>query len=126
MTQPEVSIFASSMKDVYRTRSATLLCNLQNFYPDVIKVVWNVAGSNEELESEKGELIHNVSSNTYSLYSWITIRKSDIGKIHKCRYKHESTGNSWKEKAYDTGKSMSLLCKLDSTEDTRDTLLFYR
>ncbi|XP_073405920.1 T-cell receptor gamma alternate reading frame protein [Dendrobates tinctorius] len=91
------------MKNAYKKGSVTLLCNLQNFFPAVIKVVWKISGRNEELEYENTEIMHNASNNMYSLYSWITVGNSDIGKIYKCMYKHESTGNTWNEKVYKTG-----------------------
>ncbi|XP_075684309.1 immunoglobulin kappa light chain-like [Rhinoderma darwinii] len=100
--KPDVIILATSKEVVKDTGSAILLCSLQNFFPDAIKVVWNVVGSNEELESEQGEIIHNVSSNLYSLYSWITIKKSDLGKIYKCMYKHQGNEKPWEETEYDT------------------------
>ncbi|XP_069588358.1 uncharacterized protein [Ranitomeya imitator] len=130
--QPEVSILASSMKNSCKKGSVTLLCNLQNFFPAVIKVVWNISGSNEKLESENTEIMHNASNNMYSLYSWITVRKSEIGKIYKCTYKHESTGNTWNEKVYNTdtcphNQSPSNLSTMVMTnklsKDTRDKIV---
>ncbi|XP_069588581.1 immunoglobulin kappa light chain-like [Ranitomeya imitator] len=103
--KPDVTILATTKEVVKDIGFATLLCNLQNFFPDMINVMWTAEGSNVELESEQGELIKNSSSQTSSLYSWITIKKSDIGKIYKCRYKHEgnvAVRDLWQEVAYDT------------------------
>lgn len=100
--KPDVTIFASSKRDLKTKNSATLLCNLQNFFPDVIIVKWIVAGSNHELKSEQGEIITNAFSNMSSVYSWITINNSDIGKIYKCRYRHEGNLKGWEEVQYNT------------------------
>ncbi|KAG8572504.1 hypothetical protein GDO81_012064, partial [Engystomops pustulosus] len=100
--KPDVTILATSMEVVRYAGSANLLCNLQNFFPDAIHVVWTIAGSNEELASEQGEIITDASSNQSSLYSWITIEKPNIGKVYKCKYKHEGNTNLWAEEEYDT------------------------
>ncbi|XP_040289865.1 immunoglobulin lambda-1 light chain-like [Bufo bufo] len=99
--EPHVTILASSKSDLRTKKSATLLCNLQNFFPDAIKVEWS-DGSNNKLESEQGKIITNASSDLSSLYSWITIKQSDIGSTYKCKYKHEGNGNQWKEETYNT------------------------
>ncbi|XP_044151387.1 uncharacterized protein LOC122939384 [Bufo gargarizans] len=98
---PKVTILASSKHDVRTKKSATLLCNLQSFFPDAIKVEWT-DGSNNKLESEQGTIITDASSDLSSLYSWITIKQSDIGSTYKCKYKHEGNGNQWKEETYNT------------------------
>ncbi|XP_075172247.1 uncharacterized protein LOC142243939 [Anomaloglossus baeobatrachus] len=103
--KPDVTILATSKEVVKDTGFATLLCNLQNFFPDMINVMWTVDGRDGELHSEQGELVKNESSQMSSFYSWITITKSDIGKIYKCRYKHEGNvamRDLWQEVTYDT------------------------
>ncbi|XP_069815794.1 immunoglobulin kappa light chain-like [Dendropsophus ebraccatus] len=98
--EPDVTILASRKSYVKTKKSATLLCNLQNFFPDVIDVSWTVAESNTELESAQGEIITNPYSKKSSLHSWISIQENDIGNIYKCRYKHE--GKAWVEVEYKT------------------------
>lgn len=100
--KPYVTVLATSKEVVKDIGSATLLCSLENFFPDLIKVVWTVTGSIDELESEQEEMINNASSGMSSLYSWITITDSDIGKIYKCRYKHEGNVKTWEEVEYNT------------------------
>lgn len=102
LEKPKVTILASSKKDLKTKKSATLLCNLQNFFPDVIVVQWIVAGSDDELKSEQGDIITNAFTNMSSLYSWITINYSDIGKTYKCRYRHDENLNEWAEVEYNT------------------------
>ncbi|XP_069815795.1 uncharacterized protein [Dendropsophus ebraccatus] len=109
--KPDVTILATSKEVVKHTGSATLLCSLQNFFPDAINVEWTIAGSNDQLESEKGEIIKNASSNMYSLYSWITIKAPGMGKMYKCRFKHEGNvlGKPWEEVEYDTAILMDMI-----------------
>ncbi|XP_044151386.1 immunoglobulin kappa light chain-like [Bufo gargarizans] len=100
--KPDVTILGTSKEIVKDTGSAILLCSLQNFFPDVINVVWRADGGIEVLESEQGEIIKNASSDLSSLYSWITIKKPGIGKIYKCKYQHEGNQRTWEEVEYDT------------------------
>ncbi|XP_056378953.1 immunoglobulin gamma-1 heavy chain-like [Hyla sarda] len=98
--KPDVTILATSKEVAKDIGSVTLLCSLQNFFPNAISVKWTE--KNTELGSEKGEIIKNASTNMYSLYSWITIKNPDIGKIYKCSYKHEGNVKPWEEIEYDT------------------------
>ncbi|KAG9469607.1 hypothetical protein GDO78_020097 [Eleutherodactylus coqui] len=100
--EPAVTVLATSKEVVKDIGSATLLCSLQNFFPEAIQVMWTEVGRSEELKSEQGELVKDASTNMSSLYSWITIRQTDIGKIFRCKYKHEGNGNRWREVEYNT------------------------
>ncbi|XP_075070458.1 immunoglobulin kappa light chain-like [Mixophyes fleayi] len=98
LKQPEVTTFITPGEHVERTEVAVYLCSLQNFFPGVIKVAWNKDGSDEELESEQGEIIHNIASDTYSLSTWITVVKSNLDNTFICKYKHETTSGRWEKK----------------------------
>ncbi|CAH2283268.1 TCR gamma alternate reading frame [Pelobates cultripes] len=73
------------------------MCVIQNFYPDVIKVVWNKEENTADLEAEQGDIVLDDQLKTYSLTSWITVDKADYGKRFYCKYKHEgvTTPTQW-------------------------------
>ncbi|MEE6465773.1 hypothetical protein FKM82_006681 [Ascaphus truei] len=106
---PDVTILNPSKVEVEKTGKGTYLCLLEGFFPDVIKVVWYKKGNNNELESEQGEIKLDDKSKLYSVSSWITVRKSDLGNNFICKFKHEgvSAAEHWGETAteeYTSGK----------------------
>lgn len=76
---------------------AIFMCNLQNFFPGLIRVVWS-QGDNE-VQSDQGDVEHNNITNMYSLSSWIKVSQSDLRKTFTCKYKHDTTKEDWKIKA---------------------------
>ncbi|XP_018414270.1 PREDICTED: TCR gamma alternate reading frame protein [Nanorana parkeri] len=96
LKEPEITILKSSTEDVIREGFAIYMCNLQNFFPDVIRVVWYEGNNEKEVQSEQGEIEHSNSTNTYSLSSWIKVPKSDLRKMFTCKYKHDTTKEGWK------------------------------
>lgn len=96
LKEPEVAILKSSTEQVAKNGFAIYMCNLQNFFPGLIKVVWYEGNREEEVQSEQGEIEHNNVTNTYSMSSWIKVSKSDLGKMFTCKYKHDTTKEGWK------------------------------
>uniref|UniRef100_A0A8C5Q457 Ig-like domain-containing protein n=1 Tax=Leptobrachium leishanense TaxID=445787 RepID=A0A8C5Q457_9ANUR len=103
---------------IIKTEQLIHMCLLQNFFPDVITVTWKKE-SGDVIESEQGEMRLNDPTKTYSMLSWITVEKSDIGNHFKCNYKHEGveTTSQWEsitaEYQQNTG---TLLCLLTYTK----------
>lgn len=96
MKEPEVAILKPSNEQVAKKGFAIYMCNLQNFFPGLIKVVWYEGNSEQEVQSEQGEIEYNNITNTYSMSSWIKVPKYDLGKKFTCKYKHDTTKEGWK------------------------------
>ncbi|XP_077349944.1 immunoglobulin kappa light chain-like [Lithobates pipiens] len=91
---PTAFILKPSKEDVDRTGEVIYVCSLQNFFPDVITVIWNEEGSEQELEAEHGDIIFDATTQTYSVNSWIVVKKSSLKKNFICNYKHEGINSS--------------------------------
>ncbi|XP_077349943.1 uncharacterized protein LOC143998038 [Lithobates pipiens] len=96
LKEPEVAILKSSPEQVAKKGFAIYMCNLQNFFPGLIKVAWYEGNGEKEVQSEQGEIEHNNITNTYSMSSWIKVPKYDLGKKFTCKYKHDTTKEDWK------------------------------
>ncbi|XP_073486594.1 immunoglobulin kappa light chain-like [Aquarana catesbeiana] len=91
---PTAFILKPSKEDVDRTGEVIYVCSLQNFFPDVIQVIWNEEGNEQELEAEQGDIIFDATTQTYSVNSWIVVKKSNLKKTFICNYKHEGINSS--------------------------------
>ncbi|XP_029445382.1 TCR gamma alternate reading frame protein isoform X2 [Rhinatrema bivittatum] len=82
-----------SPAELEKTGKGTFLCVLTGFFPDVIKVEWIEAG--KESQSLQDAVIGESSEDergSFSISSWLTVRKEHLGKRYMCQYWHE--GNS--------------------------------
>ncbi|XP_043396507.1 uncharacterized protein LOC102935213 isoform X3 [Chelonia mydas] len=70
------------------------MCLIQDFYPNVIKVTWEVDKKNVE-ENAVHEEIWDPDTNQqlYSMSSWLTVDKNS-NKNYRCKYQHESKEGS--------------------------------
>nr|XP_033790160.1 TCR gamma alternate reading frame protein [Geotrypetes seraphini] len=91
---PTAKILPPSPKEIENYGEGTFLCNLKGFYPNIIKVEWAEEGQNtpRQLNAVTGEINpDNEDKTSYSVNSWLTVRKNDIEKKRfVCQYWHES------------------------------------
>uniref|UniRef100_A0A803K6T4 Ig-like domain-containing protein n=1 Tax=Xenopus tropicalis TaxID=8364 RepID=A0A803K6T4_XENTR len=119
--QPKSTILSPSLKEMERTGQGIYLCLLENFFPDVIQVVWK--SGDQDIPSEQQEIkgVPDKDGNTlYSVTSWITVSKNDIGKRFTCRYKHEgiSKFENWDEISVAESKPPKVVPGSEKKEET--------
>ncbi|XP_063309177.1 immunoglobulin kappa light chain-like [Pelobates fuscus] len=118
VSEPKATILSSSEKEVQKTGKLIYMCVIQNFYPDVIKVVWNKEGNTADLAAEQGDIVLDDQLKTYSLTSWITVDKADYGKRFSCKYKHEgvTSASQWGSTSIGEGKAKKSIDVDDQSE----------
>uniref|UniRef100_A0A452G5V5 Ig-like domain-containing protein n=1 Tax=Capra hircus TaxID=9925 RepID=A0A452G5V5_CAPHI len=79
---PKPTIFLPSINEVNHQQTATYLCLLENFFPDVIKVSWKEKNGNRVLPSQQGNTMK--TNNTYMKFSWLTVTENSMKKEHMC------------------------------------------
>ncbi|KAI4543747.1 hypothetical protein MG293_006541 [Ovis ammon polii] len=79
---PKPTIFLPSINEVNHQQTATYLCLLENFFPDVIKVSWKEKNGKRVLPSQQGNTMK--TNNTYMKFSWLTVTEDSMKKEHMC------------------------------------------
>uniref|UniRef100_A0AC11BUR2 Uncharacterized protein n=1 Tax=Ovis aries TaxID=9940 RepID=A0AC11BUR2_SHEEP len=79
---PKPTIFLPSINEVNHQQTATYLCLLENFFPDVIKVSWKEKNGKRVLPSQQGNTMK--TNNTYMKFSWLTVTENSMKKEHMC------------------------------------------
>ena len=71
---PKPTIFLPSINEVNHQQTATYLCLLENFFPDVIKVSWKEKNGNRVLPSQQGSTTK--TTDIYLKFSWLTMTEN--------------------------------------------------
>uniref|UniRef100_A0A8C3XQP4 Ig-like domain-containing protein n=1 Tax=Chelydra serpentina TaxID=8475 RepID=A0A8C3XQP4_CHESE len=77
ISTPDVAIFPPSKQEIKEKSKATLVCLATNFYPDHIKLVWQVNGVEQKEGVRTDESLMDQSSKKYSLTSRLRISRQE-------------------------------------------------
>uniref|UniRef100_A0A4W5JCY1 Ig-like domain-containing protein n=1 Tax=Hucho hucho TaxID=62062 RepID=A0A4W5JCY1_9TELE len=89
-TAPQVSLFAPTGKDLTRTGGqTTLLCLINNFYPDQVTLSWTMDGKGVSGDQQDSQSVR-IPDRTYSTSSTLTLPRStwESGEMYVCQVQH--------------------------------------
>uniref|UniRef100_A0A4W5JRI0 Ig-like domain-containing protein n=1 Tax=Hucho hucho TaxID=62062 RepID=A0A4W5JRI0_9TELE len=87
---PQVSLFAPTGKDLTRTGGqTTLLCLINNFYPDQVTLSWTMDGKGVSGDQQDSQSVR-IPDRTYSTSSTLTLPRStwESGEMYVCQVQH--------------------------------------
>ncbi|XP_067861670.1 immunoglobulin lambda-1 light chain-like [Heptranchias perlo] len=81
-------------KDQIAANAATLVCLVNNFYPDSVKLVWSVDGKVRDAGVQTSPTLQD-SDQTFSVSSYLTLSASEWNshELYSCGVKHEALGS---------------------------------
>ncbi|XP_078083771.1 immunoglobulin lambda-1 light chain-like [Mustelus asterias] len=92
---PTVSLLPPSEKQIAVANQATLVCLVNNFYPDSVQLVWSVDGKVREAGIQTSSTLQD-SDQTYSVSTYLTLSASEWNshELYSCGVKHETLGST--------------------------------
>ncbi|KAG9342761.1 hypothetical protein JZ751_015625 [Albula glossodonta] len=90
-SSPVISMMPPSSEEVSSSKHATLLCLVNQFYPDSVSVSWTVDGSAPNVKQQDSQSVRS-SDGTYSMSSSLTLPRSawESGEVFACAVAHSS------------------------------------
>ncbi|XP_067837982.1 immunoglobulin kappa light chain-like isoform X3 [Heptranchias perlo] len=73
--KPRIRLFPPNGQELKETSEATVVCLLTGFFPEVIKVYWEIAGHRQEDEKVGTDSVEKEEGETYSVISRLKISK---------------------------------------------------
>lgn len=93
LSPPKVSVLAPYGKDLSTTGHISLVCLINNYYPDHLTVTWTIDGRSPTGDKQDGQSVRQ-SDGTYSTSSTLTVSSSvwEAGQNYVCQVQHENKG----------------------------------
>ncbi|KAI1885538.1 hypothetical protein AGOR_G00204810 [Albula goreensis] len=90
-SSPVISMMPPSSEEVSSSKQATILCLVNQFYPDSVSVSWTVDGSAPSVKPQDSQSVRS-SDGTYSMSSSLTLPRSawESGEVFACAVAHTS------------------------------------
>ncbi|KAG9329126.1 hypothetical protein JZ751_007546 [Albula glossodonta] len=91
LSSPVISMMPPSSEELSSSKHATLLCLVNQFYPDSVSVSWTVDGSAPNVKQQDSQSVRS-SDGTYSMSSSLTLPRSawESGEVFACAVAHSS------------------------------------
>ncbi|XP_067911707.1 immunoglobulin lambda-1 light chain-like [Heterodontus francisci] len=97
-SSPSVSLIPPASDQISAAKAATLVCLVDHFYPDSVKVSWSVDGKITKNGVQTTRAVRDTDQ-TYSVSSYLTLTATEWNshEVYTCGVTHESIGSQVKQ-----------------------------
>ncbi|XP_030641187.1 immunoglobulin lambda-1 light chain-like [Chanos chanos] len=92
-SSPKLKLLSPLPQEITRSKQATVVCLVREFYPDHVTVSWTVDGREVSANKQDSQPVKQ-SDGKYSMSSSLTLSESDwnAAEVFTCKVQHESQG----------------------------------